>query len=361
MGLSNWFGFNSSTGTATDLPEIFPLNVEQSDYVETDIVHIFTKILTDVIERTGGLKDDQLSLLWDNCVMSESSDGLITMLAKAMSQKKELFIVYEKGVGVIRPATATEIQKIREDYKKSAKSSAGVFISFKNFKRADMIRLYSALNYTTVASISKSMNLSKAIQLKLNEMRAGTALNDASEATTQAKAIAEGLRNGKDVMLDAKDSIETAAPDLTAVKEAIAYVNEKLAFYLGLPAAYITGEQTGGLGTTGENDTKATERGLKNYFESIIRPVLKAVFNVKATYKSQDIGQINQGLEVLKTFELTSSQFISDENKKRIVEGIFDLDANDNETEDPPKPEEVVNGNGKPNGAGNGKEKVPAV
>jgi hypothetical protein len=357
MGLAEMFGWSSAATTSDELPEIFPMNIEQAAFVETDVVHIYSKILTDVIERTSGLSDDQLALLWDNCLMSTKLDGLITMLAKAMADKKELFIVYEKSVGVIRPATADEQQQIRRDYEKSAKSSVGVFLSFKNYKRSDMVKLYSALDYATVSSLMKSMNLSKAIQLKFNELRAGVALNDSSEAKKQALAIAQGLMKGRDIMLDAKDEVETAKPDLTAVQSAIEFVNEKRAFYLGLPAAYITGEQTGGLGTTGENDTKATERGLKNYFESIMRPVLKAVLNVNVKYKSQDIGQINQGLEVLKTFELTSEQFVSSDNKKRIVEGIFDLDPNDNETEDPPK--EVVNGNGKAGAPG--AAKVPAV
>ena len=101
MGLSEFFGWTAGA-ESTELPDIFPIPIAASDFIKTDIVSLYAMILTDVLERTHGLSDDQAELMFDNCVMSNSSDGLITLLAKAMAEKQDLFLVYEKAVGVIR-------------------------------------------------------------------------------------------------------------------------------------------------------------------------------------------------------------------------------------------------------------------
>lgn len=336
MSLSEWFGWGGST-PSDELLDIFPMPVSKDEFVKTDIVSIYSKILTDVLERTHGLTDDQVSLMWDNCVKSNSSDGLVTLLSKAMADKQDLFLVYEKAVGVIRKAKSDEEVKIRADYEKSAQSSVGVFISFKNYSRSDMIKLYLGLEYCTVSALHKSMNLSKAVQLKINDLRASVSLADAADAKTQAQTMAKALASGKDVLMDAKDSIETAVPDLTAVKESIIFLIQKISFYLGLPSAYLVGEQTGGLGTTGEGDTLAIERGLKAYYFSIIKPSVEALLGVKLTYKSQAFRQIAGSMEVIKTFSLVDESLISLENKQKIVNQLLDL-PEDAEGDGQPEP-----------------------
>ena len=326
-------GSPASTAAQDELPELYKLAIAESEFVEIDIVTIYAKILTDVIERVGGLTDEQQAMLFDNCVMSNSSDGLITLLADAMANKKELFLVYEKDVSVLREATSTEKAQIKADYEATAESSIGTYISFKNYSRTDMVKLYAALEFCTVAALNKTMNLSKAIQIRISDLRGSVGLNDAAEVRAQAVAMAKGLGAGKDILMDAKDIVQTVTPDLTAVKEAIAFLDTKRAFYLGLPAAYVTGEQTGGLGGTGEVDTKAVERGLKSYYFSIVKPVLEALFDgVTLTYKSQDFRQIGQALEAMKAFELVGEEYVSFENKKKILEGLLDIDPDDNET-----------------------------
>ena len=323
----NFFGWQIGSSESDELPDIFPVLISRDDFIKTDIVTIYSKILTDVLERTNGLSDEQQSLLWDSCVKSEKAKGLITTIASAMADKKDLFLVYEKGINVLREASEDERRQIELDYKSKAESAAGVFISFKNYTRSDMIKIYSGLEYCNVGSLTKTMNLSKAIQFKMNDLRASTSLTDKDDVKRQAKAIAKGLGEGKDVLLDGKDSIETAAPDLTATKEAITLLNQKRSFYLGMPESYINGEQTGGIGTTGENDTKAIERGLKNYYFSIVKPVLKSIFKVDVTYKSQDFRQIDQGLEALKTFSLIDEALMSVEDQKKIIDQLFDFDT----------------------------------
>lgn len=332
---STWFSWGGNT-PAGELPEIFPMAIGQDNFVAIDVESIYGKILTDVIERSHGIPEEQQSALWDNCLRSESSRGLITLLACAMTHRQDLFLVYDKTLNLLRCADSTEQAQIRADYSKSNKSSVGVFASFKHFVRADLVRFYSSLEYCTAATLWKSMKLSMAVQIKMNDLRSSTAINDSEAVTAQAAAMARALGQGKDVLTDAKDIIDTAKPAIDAAKQSSVFLNEKRAFYLGMPASYISGEQTGGIGSTGEGDTKATERGLKNYYSSVIEPVCNALFEVKLTYKSQDFRQIDQGLSALKTFELTSNELLGPGPKKVIIETLFDVDPDDNDVEDEP-------------------------
>lgn len=322
--LSAFFGFGSGSNDE-ELPSIYPLTVKEEEFVKIDVLNIFTKILTDVVERTQGIKEEDEALLWDNCLASESSDGLITMLARAMVDRSELFLVRDKSTEVLRRASAAETTVIKADYLKMASSKVGTYISFKNYARTDMVKLYSAIEYSTVSGLYKSMKISTAIQMKISDLRASVSLADAASAKSQAGKIARSLKNGCDVYMDAKDTVETAKPDLTPIQASILMLNQKKSYYLGLPASYITGELPGGLGDSGLGDAKAVERGLKNYFFAIIRPVLKSIFDQVVTFKSEDFEQLTSALEAMKTFELTSGEYMSTENKRVIINKLFGL------------------------------------
>lgn len=346
-----WFGFGADQ-SLDQLPAIFPISIAQVDFIRIDVTAIYSRILTDVVERTHGLKEEQIALLWDNCIKSEASEGLITHLARAITDRLDLFLVYEKALGVIRTATSDEQSKIKADYESSNKSNVGVYISFRHFYKSDLVKVYSALEYCSVAALNKAINISKAVQIKMNDLRGSTSLTGSAEVKAQAVEMAKALANGKDIFLDAKDIVETQTPDLTGIQTAMEFITEKRAFYLGMPECYITGEQTGGLGSTGENDSKAIERGLKNYYYSVMAPVFKAIFDLKTTYKSQDFTQITAASDMLKTFSLTDEVLISKENKTLILNRLFDLDEDaegDDVADTAPLPELVP-----------GAEKVPA-
>lgn len=329
MGFADIFKFGSSGVSTEEIPNLFPLSVTDLEFIKIDVASIYSKILTDVAERSQGLSDDEQVLLWDNCLASESSDGLITLLSRAMYDKAELFLVYDKAVGVIRKATDAEATQIKADYKRQAESKVGTFVSFKNYKRTDMLKVYSALEYCTVNALNKSMNLARAVQIKISDLRASVSLADSSEAKAQAVNIAKALKDGKDVLLDSKDILDLLKPDLTSAKSSMELINEKRSFYLNLPSSYITGVLNSGLGDTGQADAKAIDRGLKGYFVSIMKPVCKSLFGKDLDFKSDDFQQLSTNLEVLKTFELTSEEFMSAENKLRIVNKIFGFPENE--------------------------------
>lgn len=330
--MSNWLTslwnrpVSGSTGASVE--EIYSLTHKCNDFMRADIYATYRKILTDTIERTHGIPSDIQKHLWDNCTVSESSFGLITLLVEAMYNKSDLYIVYLKSVDVMRLATPEEKATIKKDYESGkADTSIGAYFSFKHLHTTDMLRLFSELEYCVISGLYKTVNLSKAVQIKISNMRQSVSELDSDIAVEQAEGIADGLRTGRDVLLDAADDITTTTVDVGPIEKSVDFLNSKRAYYLGLPMAYISGIQSGGLNTTGEGDTRAIERGLKTFYYSIIGPALLAIFKVKTTFVSTDFGEMNAALEALKTFELVSDSTLSQEAKQNIIAQMFNLDV----------------------------------
>lgn len=329
MGLGNMFGFGSggTSPSEIEMPVLWPLPISNSDFVKTDVVNVYSKILTDVAERSTGLDENQTRALFDNCLASESNEGLITLLAKGMYDKSDMFLVYDKSTKVLRKADAAEQAQIKEDYKSKAESKAGAYFSFKEYSRTDMVKLYAALEYIAIGALHKNMNVAKAVQLKMSDLRKSTGALDSTDVVAQAQKIVDGLNVGRDVLLDKDDSLENAKPDLTATEKALDLFTQKRSFYLGYPSSYVTGELNAGLGDSGQADSKAVERGHKNYFFSVLRPACKAVFGVELTFKSENFEQLTTTLEALKTFDLIGGELISKENQLKVINHLLGFPA----------------------------------
>ncbi len=327
------------------LPDIFPIPIAQKDFVSIDVQNIFARILTDTLERTHGIDEEEKVLLWDSCLASENSDGLVTLLAKAMSDKKELCVVYIESLSLIRKATPEEERQIKEGYKEKAEPvkvgpGIGIYITFKNFLKSDLVRFYSALEYCAVGGLWKQANISKSVQIKINDLRASVSLGDSAAAKAQAKAMAQGMSEGRDVLTDAKDVIESLSPDMTATNATLNLIATKLANYLGLPPTYFGAEGKSGIGDTGKGDARKVEQGLKGYFFSIIKPVVDGLFDIESEFKSDDAENIDVALKTLETMDRTSNEFLSTENKTWIVNKAFGLD--EDEVGDGPEPEPEI-------------------
>jgi hypothetical protein len=326
MGLSEYFGFSSSDSNSDSIPEIYAFDQNEATFVLDDVNYIFSRILIDVFERVEGVPEEQRNLFWDSCLVSEKPDGLVTLLSKAMTDQGKLYIVYRKDLKLIREANQEEKKQIEADYKAKGESKAGVYISFENFNRSKFMKIYSSLEYTAICALYKNLNLSKAIQIKVDQLRASVGLTDKTKAENQGSEIADALSEGKDVLLDSKDLIEMLKIDIAPTEAAMEFINKKRSFYLGLPASWITGLQTTGLSDTGKADSKAVDRGLRAYYYSIVKPVVEALLGVtKLTFKADDFEEIISANETLKAFEVTNEQFLSAENKNLIINKLYKL------------------------------------
>lgn len=324
--LSELFSF-PTISTNVSIGEIYKLPIASIAYVDTDIRTIYSKILTDVLERTSGITDEQLPVLWDNCLQSETNQGLVSLLADAMAGQKDLFMVYSKQLGTLRLANSSEEQKIKEAYKAGAGSKEGVYVSFKNYKRSDLILFYSLIEYSIIGGLYKQASVAQSLQFKMKNLRGTVATNDREAVKAQVKSMAESLAAGKDIYLDSEDTITNASPSVEPINEGLALVQGKKCFYLGMPLSYVNGEITKGISDTGEGDSKAVERGLKSYYYSIIKPVVEAMFEIKTSFNTHDFRMVEAANEVLKTFELVGEEYISSENKLLIVNKLFGVES----------------------------------
>lgn len=329
MGLleSIGFGNKTSTGTSTELPAIFPLAITQDAFVTSDLQNIYERILTDVLERTQGLPEKYAPHLFDNCLAGEQDFGVVTMLAKAMSIKGDLTVIYDSGTDLLRKPTSEEDRLIKTAIRdgKTELPKGALSVSFKTYTRTDMLKIYSVFEYLAIAGLNKNMNLANAVQIKVDQLRASVGKVDADAVIAQAKAIADALNKGLGVMIDSKDILDMLKPDLTATNATVDFINQKRSFYLGLPSSWITGLAKNSMGDTGEGNSREVERGLKAYFFSIVKPVLKALFDADVTFKSDDFRQMSTALEVLRTVELVSEEYMSTESKLKLVNKAFGL------------------------------------
>lgn len=326
MGIFSFLNRNVAENS-NELPLIYEFPIVEDLFVQTDLLGTYEKILMDVVERTHGVPEKNKQIFWDNCLTSEAQKGLVSLLAEAMFKKQDLFLVYK--VDVLRKATAQEQATITADYAKEGKSSTGVYVSFKNYRRTDLLKIYSALEFYAITSLHKSMNISKAVQVKIANLRSSVSLQDAEVAYRQMKNIAEALKSGKDVGLDKEDEITNATPDIAPTEKAISFLDGKRAYVLGLPLAYIVGEQSGGIGATGQADARAIDRGLKPYFNSIVKPTVDALLGTNVQYTGNDYAEISSALEVLDTFERVSDEYLSSESKREITARVFNLDPDE--------------------------------
>lgn len=322
--------FKFKTGQATFkqlLPDSWSLSVTKKDFVKRDLENLYNKILTDVIDRTQGITEVE-SYFFDNCMGGESNKGLVSLLADAMSSESDLYFVIDRSLEIIRKATNDEQQQIKKDYESKSESSIGFFVSFKDYTKTKMAKIYSELSFNSLASINKQSNLSSAIQFKIAQLRASVSNGDMAAIEQQAVDMAKALSDGKDIALDSQDIIEIPSVDVSATKEAFLFSSEKIALHLGMPLSYIVGARQGqSLNDSGEGDTKSVERGLRNYYRSIIKPILKKVFETDSVYKSQDFRQIQAGLSALQTFSITEEDLLNNSEKRIILESLFDLDS----------------------------------
>lgn len=342
----SWFSFISASSTADSLPDIFPIPILQKDFVSIDVQNIYMRILTDVLERTHGIKDEQKPMLWDNCLASENTDGLVSLVSKAMADKKELFLVYVASLNVVRKANQAEEVLIRDGYKTKAepvkleKGAIGVYVTFKNYCKSDMIRFYSALEYCAVGGLWKQANISKSIQIKINDLRGSVSLGDSATAKAQAKNIAEGMAEGRDVLTDAKDIIESLSPDMTATNATLDLIAKKQSSYLGLPPSYFGAEGKSTMSDTGKGDERKVDQGLKNYYFSVVKPVIEGLFGIKTDFKPVNTESLDVALKTLESMDRTSNDFLNGENKTIIVNKAFGLD--EDEVGDEPEEEQAI-------------------
>lgn len=315
--------FKTLTGgtVITDLVNPYTLSVEQRIFVDFQTSLLYQKILKRCYAKSKGLSDDEARNLWDSVELSNAKYGTITLISNAMTAKKELILVNDSGI--VRVADNKEAEAIKKAYEEGKKTeNKSVYMNFSKYTMTDIIKVYMGLVYDIMSSAKTNLGLAKAVQIKINDMRKLIATSSSENPSEQAKAIAEALKDGKSVGIDAGDTIETTQLQTQPVVDGLKLVYGCLASLLGVSTSFVAGELTSGMAVTGEADVNANEEGIKDFFNSVFKPIHEKLFDKKITFKTDNWRKIKEFATIIPFVE--SSMYIEDEQKKELLKSIFE-------------------------------------
>lgn len=318
----NIFKYNTGGQIAVDCINPYAVSMDRTAFINFKTALIYAKILKRCYAKSTGLTDEQALNLWDSAELSLPKYGVINLIANAMMNKAELYLVYDNGIA--RVATNEEQQTIKKDYDDKAHSSVGVLVNFQKYTMTDIIKLYMGLIFDVMQAANTNINLSKALQVKILDMRKTLSVSAVDDPREQAKNICEALKEGKSVATDAGDSIVTTDLQTTPVVDSLKMIYGLLAAEIGVSTSFVCGELTSGMAVTGEADVNANEDGIKDFFNSVFKPILDKLFGVQIKFKTDNFRRLKEFAQMIPYIE--SSEIVTDEQKKEFLEFIFEKD-----------------------------------
>ena len=317
------FGDDSSPSEEV-LKAPFVLNFNKETFCEIKTENLYRKILKRCYARSEGAKDEKkIASLFDSKEKSGSPSGLISLLAKSMTKKQEVAIIYDSGV--VRLATYTEKQSIKKDYSKTASSKDGVLVDFSKYCLTDLVLGYMGMIYDILDSMNVQVGLAKALQIKISNLRGTVSAVGQDEPVKQAKAINESLKKGNSVLFDKNDEVGLLTLNSTAVADAISLVNSQLATEIGMSLSFVNGELTSGMSATGEADSNQDEEGVKDFFNSIFKPTCDTLYDWNLRFMSDDWRYFSAMIDSLIVVE--NSGLLSDDQKKAFADRLMPVNA----------------------------------
>ena len=307
-------------GVYTDLIAPFCVEMKAADFVDFKVITLYAKILRRCYAKSSGLSDEQAANLWDSVDLGDAQHGIINKVSLAMAKKKEL-ILFKDG-GIVREAEQAEADQIKKDYEERGRSDKGVYLNFKKYAMTDVLRLYMAFIFEIIRGAWVNVNLTKALQLKIADARKTIAASDAADPMQVASNVVNALKDGKSVFLDAGDEVKTTDLQTQAIKDALSLVYGLLAGELGVSTSFICGELTSGMAVTGEADINANEDGIKDFFNSVFKPIMDKLFGVSLKFKSDNWRRIKEFAQIIPFVE--TSEYIDEAKKRELLERLFE-------------------------------------
>lgn len=304
----------------TDLANPYKLEIDRKEFVNFKTAVLYQKILKRCYAKSGGLTGEEAQNLWDSVELGNAQYGIISMIADAMTKKKELILVNDSGI--VRIADIKEAEEIKKDYAEKAKSSKGVYMNFQKYTLTDIIKIYMDLVFDIMGGVKVNLGIGKALQYKIADMRKLIGVSSSADPSAVAKAVVEALKNGKSVAIDGQDNILTTPLQTAPVVEGMKLIYGLLASELGVSTSFVAGELTSGMAVTGEADVNANEEGIKDFFISVYKPVISKLFNKKIEFRSDNWRKLTQYASVIPYIE--SSLYMDEEQKKKFFNFIFE-------------------------------------
>lgn len=314
------FKKNIGEYVASDFINPYCLPMDEKSFVNFKTSVLYQKILKRCYAKSIGLTPEEAQNLWDSVELGNAQYGIITRIANAMTNKSELILVNDNGI--VRLANIEEAKEIKNDYATKAKSDKGVYMNFQKYTLTDIIKLYMSLIYDIMGGAKTNLGLAKALQYKIADMRKLISASAENDPMTRAKSIVEALKNGKSVGIDGQDNIVTTPLQTTPIVDALKMVFALLASELGVSTSFVCGELTSGMAVTGEADVNANEDGIKDFFNSVFRPVISKLFKKEIKFKTDNWRRVKEYAQVIPYIE--SSLYMPEEQKQEFFAYLFE-------------------------------------
>lgn len=320
MVFQNIFKNLNSGQVITDLVSPYKLAIDENHFINFNTALLYQKILKRCFAKSSGISESDARNLWDSVELSNAQYGTISRIADAMTNKRELILINDAGI--VRLADSDEAQDIKKAYEEGRAVDKAVYMNFQKYTMTDIIKVYMSLIYDIMGGAKVNLGLSKALQVKIAELRKTIATSSSDDARKQAEAIVSALKDGKSIMVDAGDTIATTELQTAPVVDGLKLVYGCLASVLGVSTSFVCGELTSGMAVTGEADVNANEDGIKDFFNSVFKPVHDKLFSINIRFKSDNWRKFKEYAQIIPYIE--SSMYVTDEQRQLFFNYLFE-------------------------------------
>lgn len=212
-------------------------------------------------------------------------------------------------------------------------------LDFREFIESEVVGLLFETLSFTLQGMSNGATLGQAAILKIHKLSEMIANEQNMEPiTAQLTQLNDSIRSGRPGVIDAESALEFPKYEVAPASEAAELIFSMIVTLTGVPASYIYGFVSGGLGDQAEGDERRLNSSIRRYFDNIVSGVLWAVYGKPFRYKTI-IADVPAMVELFTWLETTT--MITPEGKARILVDNTALDEEEIDTSEP-EPDPVV-------------------
>lgn len=328
MALRDYF---AKTTTQSELPNLtigkYPCWTNRD--CESLVERLYSKVLHEAADRASlpeGVEKDGFTITIYNSY-SPYREGLISLVAEAMTYKKQQFYRVEKVPNHNSAYSFTEV------FGDDAKDESGnvkpdiLELDFRKFCEADLLRILAHLLRTIMAATASDIFIGQSVLFKLQGLAEMINNEQNLEALQkQLTVLNESILSGKTGYIDDESEVTRPMINTDPNKEAMAFIFNMMSLVTGVPSSVLWSEVVGGLGDNSNSEMIRYNQALKHYFHSVLSGVFYAVYNRVFHYKKM-VSDLDGMISVFSFIETTT--LLSDEGKKRLLLDNTNLDEDD--------------------------------
>ena len=303
----------------------FDLSLKEKEFVDYMISDLYQSILTMCFDKIifpdaeKDFKDKITPSFYDNLSVEGINKGIIKNLAYGIVQNKTIFLVNASAGDniIVRQGTQEELQKYE---KEQGNIKNQIQMDFTKYNQSKTLKLFYSMIYWIIRATNTNVKISNSVLVKIAKLRELVAKEDAEEVIKQAKEINDAIKKGNSIIADKDDTMERLEINSQATKDALDVAFSLISGLIKMPLSFVNGELTTGLTQTGDSDNLAIERGLKNYYYTILKPCTEKLFETKTRFSSDNTAKLKTLIGILPQLEL--STLLTDDEKRAIIEDL---------------------------------------